>query len=226
MSPSSSFAASFPVKLTLDFSFIRAQCFDKDGPLRPHKATDTLHRLHERLGCHKQYSIPIGFLYAKWSEKLHFHLDKMRAQKPTHSSSSSSRSRTPSPTKLREARLMHKMTSKIASSPAAGVDMSIETAEDNLNDIKLRRAAIFDETKDGRLRRDSTQDKTVFWYREGRRLRWQAVASEVMMNESEWKDQYDREELEKLRFLEEQLEALLEEHLKSIGDGPAGQESN
>ena len=118
---------------------------------------------------------------------------------------------------------MHKMTSKIASSPAAGVDMSIETAVDNLNDIKLRRAAIFDETKDGRLKKE---DKAVFWYREGRRLQWQAVASGVMMNESEWNDQYDRVELEKLRFLEEQLEALLEEHLKSIGDGPAGQESN
>ena len=52
------------------------------------------------------------------------------------------------------------------------------------------------------------------------------VASEVIMNESEWKDQYDREELEKLGFLEEQLETLLGEHLKSIGDGPAGQESN
>ena len=191
---------------------------------------DSLRGLHERLGCHAQHSIPIGFYYAKWSEKLHFHIDRIRAHKPTHSSSLSSRSRTPSPATVREprseARLMHKMTSKIASSPAAGVDMSIETAEDNLNDIKLRRAAIFDETKDGRLRRDSTQDKTVFCYREGRRLQWQAVASEVMMNESEWKDQYDREELEKLRFLEEQLEALLEEHLKSIGDGPAGQESN
>ena len=127
---------------------------------------------------------------------------------------------------MSEARLMHKMTSKIASSPAAGVDMSIETAEDNLNDIKLRRAAIFDETKDGRLRRDSTQDKAVFWYRQGRRLQWQAVESEVMQNESEWNDQYDRVELEKLRFIEEQLESLLEEHKQSIGHGPAGQESN
>ncbi len=45
---------------------IRIQSFDKDKkPLRPHRATDSLHRLHERLGCHKQYSIPIGFFYAK-----------------------------------------------------------------------------------------------------------------------------------------------------------------
>ncbi len=100
---------------------------------------------------------------------------------------------------------------KIAFSSAAGVDMSIETA------------AIFDETKDGLLKKE---DKAVFWYRQGRRLAWQAAASEVMMNESEWNDQYDRVELEKLRFMEEQLETLLEEHKKSIGYGPAGQESN
>ncbi len=63
---------------------IRIQSFDKDKkPLKPHRATDSLHRLHERLGCHKQYSIPIRFFYAKWSEKLHFHFDRIRAQKPT-----------------------------------------------------------------------------------------------------------------------------------------------
>ncbi len=114
---------------------------------------------------------------------------------------------------------------KIASSSAAGEgeDMSIETAEENLNVLRLRRAAIFAETKDGMLKKE---DKAVFWYREARRLAWQAVASEAMMNESEWNDQYDRVELEKLRFVEEQLESLLEEHKKSIGYGPAGQGSN
>ncbi len=55
---------------------------------------------------------------------------------------------------------------KIASSSAAGVDMSIETALENLNDLKMRRAAIFSETKDGMLKKE---DKSVFWYREGRR---------------------------------------------------------
>ncbi len=87
----------------------------------------------------------------------------------------------------------------------------------------MRRAAIFDETKDGLLRKE---DKAVFWYRQGRRQGWQAVASEIMMNESEWNDHYDQVELEKLRFTEEQLETLLEEHKKSIGHGPAGQGSN
>ncbi len=101
--------------------------------------------------------------------------------------------------------------------------MSIETAAENLNDLKMRRAAIFSETKDGMLKKE---DKAVFWYREGRRQGWQAVASEVMMNESEWNDQYDRVELEKLRFIEEQLESLLEEHKKSIGHGPARQGPN
>ncbi len=52
------------------------------------------------------------------------------------------------------------------------------------------------------------------------------MASDVMMNESEWNDQYDRVELEKLRFMEEQLETLLEEHIKFIGYGPAGQGPN
>ncbi len=77
--------------------------------------------------------------------------------------------------KARETRLkgeVKNMSSNIASSSAAGdiqpmpegVDMSIETAEENLNDLRLRRAAIFDETKDGLLRKE---DKAVFWYRQG-----------------------------------------------------------
>ena len=112
---------------------------------------------------------------------------------------------------------------KIASSSAADIDTSIEQAENDLNDLKMRRAAIFSETKDGMLKKE---EKAVFWYREGRRQAWKAVAPELMMNESEWNDQYDRVELEKLRFMEEQLESLLEEHKKSIGYGPAGQGPN
>ena len=215
---------------------VRAQCFN-GGPLRPHKATDTLRPLHNRLGCHSQHHIPIGFYYAKWSEKMHSHLKREMALKslppylspvkslPPYPSSSSSRSRTPSPKKLPEARLIKKATPKTTASPAA-IEMSIDKAEDNINELRMKRAAIFDETKDGMLRRDSAQGRAVFWYRENRRLKWQDAASETMLNESEWKDQYDREELEKLGFLEEQLETLLGEHLKSIGDGPAGQESN
>ena len=87
----------------------------------------------------------------------------------------------------------------------------------------MRRAAIFDETKDGLLRKE---DKAVFWYRQGRRQEWQAAAAETMLNESEWNDQHDQESLEKLQKAEEQLETLLAAHLKSIGYGPAGQGSN
>ena len=47
-----------------------------------------------------------------------------------------------------------------------------------------------------------------------------------MMNESECSDRYDQEHLEKLQKTEEQLETLLAEHLKCIGYGPAGQDSN
>ncbi len=102
---------------------------------------------------------------------------------------------------------------------------SIEEAEEALNDLREKRAAIFDETKDGLLSL-TKQDKAVFWYRRGRRQEWQAAASETMLNESEWNDQHDKESLEKLRKAEEQLETLLAEHLKSIGYGPAGQGSN
>jgi hypothetical protein len=44
--------------------------------------------------------------------------------------------------------------------------MSIKEAEANLNDIREKRAAIFDETKDVLL---TKKDKAVFWYRQGRR---------------------------------------------------------
>ncbi len=91
----------------------------------------------------------------------------------------------------------------------------------NLNDIREKRAAIFDETKDGLL---TKKDKAIFWYRQGRRREW--MASETMLSESEWNDQHDQEQLEKLQKVEEQLETLLAEHAKSIGYGPAGQGSN
>jgi hypothetical protein len=54
---------------------VRKHCFSKNGtPLRPHKQDDMLKKLHARLGCYNFHHIPIGFYYAKWSEKLNFHL--------------------------------------------------------------------------------------------------------------------------------------------------------
>jgi hypothetical protein len=203
---------------------IRAQCFDKDKiPQRPHKANDLLHsRLHERLGYHSQHSIPIGFYYAKWSEKLHFHLSRLHKQERNHSAASSSRTRTPSPTM---AAAPTRRSPTIASSSAATRPMSSEEAEETLQYLREKRAAIFDEAKDGLLTL-SKEDKTVFRYRQGRRTKWKAAAAETMLNESEWNDQHDQESLEKLRETEEQLETLLAEHTKSFGYGPAGQGSN
>jgi hypothetical protein len=58
-------------------SRVRKQCFAKNGtPLRPHRQNDMLKKLHARLGCHNLHHIPIGFYYAKWSEKLNFHLER------------------------------------------------------------------------------------------------------------------------------------------------------
>jgi hypothetical protein len=204
---------------------VRKQCFTKDGkPLRPHKLNDMLQKLHVRLGCHLQHSIPIGFYYAKWSEKLQFHL--ARAGRQDRSLLTTSRTRTPTPTSasVRSPSPMDKSPMIAPSSVAVDImSMSIEEEAKRLDEIKAKRAAIFDDTSDGRL---TKKNKAVFWYRENRRLAWKAASAETMMNESEWSDRYDQEQLEELQKTEEQLETLLAMHLKSIGYGPAGQDSN
>jgi hypothetical protein len=227
---------------------IRAQSFSRDPPLalRPHKVTDSLQKLHQRLGCHSQHHIPIGFFYAKWSEKLHFHLSKLRQQERSLSfGSSPARARTPSPatlkgrespTKLKEevrqrcgmtnllngsvCRDIVRRSPKMASSSAA-----VMAGEDTLREVQETRAAIFEDTKDGLLSL-SKHHRAVFKYRQDRRQNWQAEKAETMLNESAWNAQYDREALKTLQETEEAFEALLEEHRTTIGDGPAGQESN
>jgi hypothetical protein len=209
---------------------IRAQSFSSDGSsaLRPHKATDSLQRLHDRLGCHKQHSIPIGFFYAKWSEKLHFHLSRIQKQERGPSSaSSSSRSRTPSPrTAPTSTRSAREKSPTMASSPAAGgVTYSMEESEDALKVLQEARAAIFDDTKDRELT-VTKHHKAVFWYRRNRREEWLAAEAGTMMNESEWNARYDQQGLENLQKREEEMETLIKEHKKSIGYGPAGQGPN
>ncbi len=66
---------------------------------------------------------------------------------------------------------------------SAAVDimaMSIEEEEKRLDEIKAKRAAIFDDTSDsdGRL---TKKDKAVFWYRENRRLAWKAASTETIV---------------------------------------------
>jgi hypothetical protein len=176
----------------------------------------------------------IGFYYAKWSEKFHFHLSKTQKQERSLSSESSSRSRTPSPRTAPTSTPSARFTSRsspeksptMASSPAAGgVTYSIEEGEDALKVLYKARAAIFDDTKDGSLTL-SKHHKAVFWYRRNRRDEWLAVAAGTMLNEPDWNARHDQEALENLQRREEELETLLEEHLKSIGHGPAGQGPN
>jgi hypothetical protein len=210
---------------------VREECFTHGGqPLRPHKLDDLTmsKKLHFRLSLHKLHAIPIGFYYAKWSEKLHFHLynggrreDRQqptsKTQTPTPSSASE---RSPSPST---------MSSTAAPLSTAAVDTSLQDqatitdAEEKLDELRVLRAAIFDDTPNGKL---TKRDQAVFWYREERRKQWKLEKDETMMNETEWNDEYDRGQLDKLQVLEQQLETLLSENRQANGDGPAGQGLN
>ena len=59
----------------------RESCFTANGnrlqPKASHTQADLNVRLHERLLCYTQHSIPIGFYYAKWLEKLNFYIGQM-----------------------------------------------------------------------------------------------------------------------------------------------------
>jgi hypothetical protein len=103
------------------------------------------------------------------------------------------------------------------------VPMTIAESESKFDELRLIRAAIFNDKPDAQL---TKKDKDVFWYREKRRTQWKRMKDETMMNETEWNDEYDRGQLEKLQVLEQQLETHLSEHRQSNGDGPAGQGSN
>jgi hypothetical protein len=114
----------------------------------------------------------------------------------------------------------------MASSPAAGgVTYSMKENEDALKVLQEARAAIFDDTKDRELT-VTKHHKAVFWYRRNRREEWLAAEAGTMMNESEWNARYDQQGLENLQKREEEMETLIKGHKKSIGYGPAGQESN
>jgi hypothetical protein len=112
----------------------------------------------------------------------------------------------------------------MASSPAAGGN-TYEEGEEGLRFIQEARAVIFDDTKDRELS-TTKHHKAVFWYRRNRRDEWLAVEAESMLNESDWNARHDQQALESLRKREEEMETLIEEHKKSIGYGPAGQDSN
>ncbi len=118
--------------------------------------------------------------------------------------------------------------------------MSIKSTKDakkSLEEIREKRAAIFADTRGRRelLQRllvrpsfGAEKDKAVFWYRDTRRRAWNSAKSMIGFRSSEvdWIEEYDQAKLKELQRVEEQLEALLADHQKFYGDGPAGQESN
>ncbi len=136
---------------------VRKQCFAKNGtPLRPHKQNDMLKKLHVRLGCYNFHHIPIGFYYAKRSEKLEFHLARAGRQDRSLSSTSRTRTSSPSPVQARSP----SPPGKEAKSPniqplAAALDASIEGIDDSIIDDAIRsidelrslRAAIFNDNQ-------------------------------------------------------------------------------
>ena len=74
--------------------FYTTENFPKSSPMispkGPYKANDDNRALHQRLAIHNRHSIPIGFYYVKWLEKLRFHLDNRDEERRSSSSSSDS----------------------------------------------------------------------------------------------------------------------------------------
>ncbi len=117
---------------------VRKQCFAKNGmPLRPHRRNDMLKKLHVRLGCYNFHHIPIGFYYAKWSEKLEFHL--ARAGRQDRSLLSASKTRTPTLSPARSPSPSGKEVQSPNIQPlAAALDASIEGIDDSTIDDAIR----------------------------------------------------------------------------------------
>jgi hypothetical protein len=139
---------------------VRKRCFAKDETvLRPHKQDDMMRKLHARLGCRNLHHILIGFYYAEWSEKLNFYLARAGTQDRSLSSTSRTRTPTPSPAQARSP----SPPGKEAASPnippvAAAVDVSIDGIDDltiadaisSIDELRLLRTAIFNDTSIGK----------------------------------------------------------------------------
>jgi hypothetical protein len=112
-----------------------------------------------------------------------------------------------------------------SAAPPPSSRITVEEAVENLEAVRLKRAAIFDDASDGKLIKT---DKDVFWYREIRRGAWSAARAAIgfRSKEEDWNEEYDQAQLEKLRKAEEVLQSLLASCLETNGDGPAGQDFN
>ncbi len=99
---------------------IRESCFTANGnrlqPKASHTQADLNVRLHEHLLCDNQHSIPMGFYYAKWLEKLNFYIGQIGKEiSRDNSPPGKSASNTPVPTPQKTS------SSLIASSSAANL---------------------------------------------------------------------------------------------------------
>jgi len=176
-----------------------------------HTVIDLNVRLHERLLIFNQHSIPIGFYYAKWLEKLNFYigqLSKEGSRNPSPSAHSASNTPVPTPQK----------SSSIASSSAAN-----PVTHESMRSLTEKRAAIFDDREDHQLK---VKDRSVFLYRSSRLAHWvktQEDAGGSYMTEEEHNDQYDQEQLDLVHTAMSKLNKNNSKTQQNLGDGPAGQ---
>ncbi len=197
---------------------IRESCFTATGnrlqPKASHTACDLNVRLHERLLCYNQRSIPVGFYYAKWLEKLNFYTGQISKEVNRNNISSSppgkSASSTPVPTPQKSS------SSSIASSSAANL-----VTHESMQSLMEKRAAIFDDRDDHQLK---VKDRPVFLYRSSRLVHWvktQEEAGGSYMTEEEHNAQYDQEQLDLVHSAMSKLNKNTQKQQK-LGDGPAG----
>jgi hypothetical protein len=142
---------------------IRNYCFTSTGFRLQMKASHTVCdlnvRLHEHLLIFNQHSIPIGFNYAKWLEKLNFYIGPLSKEVCRNNSPpAKSASNTPVPTPQKSS------SSSIASSSAANL-----VTHESMQSLTEKRAAIFDDREDHQLK---VKDRSVFQYRSSRLAHW------------------------------------------------------
>jgi hypothetical protein len=169
-------------------------------------------RLHERLLCCNQHSIPIGFYYAKWLKKFNFYIGQISKEISRDiSSPGKSASNTPVPTPQKSS------SSSIASSSAANLVM-----HESMQSLMEKRAAIFDDREDNQLK---FKDRSVFLYRSNRLVHWVKTQEEVggsYMTEEEHDAQYDQEQLDLVHAAMSRLNKNTTKTQQKLGDGPAG----
>jgi hypothetical protein len=194
---------------------IRNSCFTSTGFRLQMKASHTVSdlnvRLHERLLVFNQHSIPMGFYYAKWLEKLDFYIGQL-GKDVSRNHSPPANSSTPVQTPQKSS------SSSIASSSAANL-----VTHESMRSLMEKRAAIFDDREDHQLK---VKDRSVFLYRSSRLAHWvktQEEAGGSYMTEEEHNAQYDQEQLDLVHSAMSQLNKNTTKTQQNLGDGPAGQ---